>query len=292
MKKVVFIYNPYSGENRILSHLDYILRQYQDYGYRVVPFRFTEESGLEEAFADVDDDYHHVLVAGGDGTINSVVNEMQKQGVKLPLAILPAGTANDFATLLGYSGNIQTACREILEGRVSSVDLGLVNDRYFVNVLSAGLFTEVSQKTPTILKNTFGKMAYYMSGIQELPRFRKIHVRIDSDDLFFDDNVYIFFVFNGNTAGNMRFAHNSDIQDGLFDVVIVKGEAPLITLSSLFNVLSGLRRDYPSGIIHFKTRELRIDSEDNVNIDIDGEHGPAIPIRVRCIPDGLDVIVP
>ena len=117
MKKVVFIYNPFSGENRILSHLDYILHQYQDYGYRVIPFRFTEGSGLEKAFADVDDSYHHVLVAGGDGTINSVVNEMQKQGIKLPLAILPAGTA--YQTDVGMVGPVDSVIGMKVEASIN-----------------------------------------------------------------------------------------------------------------------------------------------------------------------------
>ena len=95
-------------------------------------------------------------------------------GLNLPVAVLPAGTANDFATLLGMPTDIEEACRAILAGRIHAMDLGRANGRYFANVFSCGLFTDVSQKTPTAWKNNLGKIAYYINGIGDLPRFRKM----------------------------------------------------------------------------------------------------------------------
>lgn len=292
-KKVRFIYNPLSGEMRIVGLLDYIIEEYQLNGYEIVPYRLSLTSTLEDAFKE---EYDHVLVAGGDGSVNLIVNEMKRLGVEAPLAILPAGTANDFAKLLGYSSNLKVAVKQILDGRIEEIDLGLANDRYFVNVLSTGLFTDISQKTPTKLKNTFGKLAYYfttyLSTIQELPNFKKIHINIDSETLHFDDESLIFFVFNGRTAGNMKFGFHSDVQDGLLDVVIIKGDNISETLHTAFHFLTGQEDEYPAGVVHFKAKEMRFASRNDLIVDLDGEQGPSTPMTIKCISRGIKLIIP
>ena len=102
MQKVRFIYNPKSGETVISEWLDHIIEIYQGHGYTVVPYRLcfgdTEETDM---FDGVDQSYHHALIAGGDGTVNYVVNVMKRRGLDVPVAVLPTGTANDFAHVLG-----------------------------------------------------------------------------------------------------------------------------------------------------------------------------------------------
>ena len=81
-------------------------------------------------------DSEYILVAGGDGTVDSVVNAMARKGVSLPIGILPVGTANDFAKFLGIPFDVEEACKQIINSSVTSVDLGSINDKYFVNVAS------------------------------------------------------------------------------------------------------------------------------------------------------------
>ena len=107
MKKVKFIYNPFSGENLILNNLDTIIRLYQEKNLQIIPFRISLDTPLERAFIDIDETYDHILAAGGDGTINQVVNLMKSNNLDLPLAVLPVGTANDFAKLIGSTSDIE-----------------------------------------------------------------------------------------------------------------------------------------------------------------------------------------
>lgn len=102
------------------------------------------------------------------------------------------------------------------------MDLGRANGRYFANVFSCGLFTDVSQKTPTAWKNNLGKIAYYINGIGDLPRFRKMELSITSDGGDFRGNAIIFFVFNGRTAGTLPLAYLSEGDDGLLDILVLK----------------------------------------------------------------------
>ena len=134
MKKIKFIYNPYSGENKIVDLLDHIILSYQERGYQVEPFRLVHNAPLAEAIMSTATGYEHILVSGGDGTINEVVNQLINNKINTPLAVLPGGTANDFAH--AWTGWFdKSALQEILDGKKVSIDLGKVNDRYLLMCL-------------------------------------------------------------------------------------------------------------------------------------------------------------
>lgn len=292
MKKILFIYSPNAGEKKIISHIDYLVAMYQKRGYILVAFRYTRDENIEDAMKLVDSDIEYILIAGGDGTVNRVVSAMVKSNIYIPIAIIPSGTANDFAYMLGYNSSIRIASEQIASGTVEIIDLGKANDDYFVNVLSAGLFTDVSQKTPTYLKNTFGKLAYYVSGVQELPHFNIMKVKLQNETVYIEDNALMVFVFNGKTAGNIKFAHHSDVADGLLDVLIIKGDNLAESMQTIFHFISGSKKSYPKGVIHLKAESISIDTLVPIDFDVDGEHGPTSPLEVRCIKNGLKVIVP
>lgn len=293
MKPVRFIYNPSSGETTIIDNLDTIISIYQECGYMIVPHRLRFDDTDSKVIGELDQTYHHVLIAGGDGTVNYVVNLLMKHGIDVPIALIPAGTANDFAKMLDTPTDIAKACRKILGGTIRNIDLGLVNGVYFVNVFSCGLFTDVSQKTPTVLKNTFGKLAYYFSGINELPNFRRMHIKLTSDGGDYEGTSLLFFVFNGRTAGQMSFARQSEIDDGLLDVLIIKGDTPLATINTIFHFfLKRGKGAYPSGIIHMQCKKLHVESITPETTDIDGQPGPEFPIDIQCRHNAIRLICP
>lgn len=290
MKKVKFIYNPYSGENTILDQLDNVIHIHQEFGYVIVPYRIERNVNIAEAFNDFkEESYNHVLIAGGDGTIDSVVNAMAKHGISIPIGIIPVGTANDFGKFLGMPSDISKACRQILSSEVKTVDLGSINDKYFVNVASTGLFTDVSQKTDVNLKNTIGKLAYYLKGIEELPNFRKLKIKVNSKECIFDGSMYFMLVFNGKTAGNFKLATQADATDGMLDVIIFKA-IPIIELIPLFvKVLKGEHLE-SDNVIYFKTSDIYVESHEDIVTDIDGERGPDFPLHIKCIKGGLKIL--
>ncbi len=290
MKKVKFIYNPYSGENLILDQLDKVIKIHQDAGYTIVPYRINKEVDVINAFNDFkENNYYYVLIAGGDGTIDNVVNAMAKCGISVPIGILPVGTANDFGKFLGMPSDISKACKQILSSEVTPVDLGSINDKYFVNVASTGLFTDVSQKTDVNLKNTIGKLAYYLKGLEELPNFRKLDIKIDSEEMKYEGKMYFMLVFNGQTAGSFKLATQANVTDGQLDVIIFKA-IPIIELIPLFvKVLRGEHLD-SDNVIYFKTNNLYIESYEDIVTDIDGEKGPDFPLNIKCIKGGLKIL--
>ena len=288
--KVKFIYNPYSGENLILSKLDKVISLHQEAGYTIVPYRITAGEDVGVALNDIKDgNYKYILIAGGDGTVDSVVNAMAKSGISLPIGILPVGTANDFSKFLGMPSDVEEACKQILSSEVKSVDLGSINDKYFVNVASTGLFTDVSQKTDVNLKNTIGKLAYYLKGLEELPNFRKLHVNILSKEVEFDGEMYLLLVFNGATAGNFNLATRADACDGLLDIIMFKAVKIYELLPLFIKVLKGEHLD-SNKVLYFKTDYLKVECHEDIVTDIDGEKGPDFPLEIKCIKGGLKIL--
>lgn len=293
MKKIKLIYNPFSGEGKILKYLDKIIELFQENGYSIIPFRISKNIELNEAFKDIFiSEYSFVIGAGGDGTINQIVNAMIELNIDLPLAILPIGTANDFAKLIEMPDNIEDACLKIINGTTNNVDLGKVNDKYFINVFSFGAFTDISQKTPTIQKNILGKLAYYVNGVKELPTLKFLNIDIESLEFSYSGTALIVFVFNGQTAGNINIAYKSKINDGLLDIIIVKKDNLKNTFSSILDFLRGEHLENSVDFIHFQSKNLKIthNGVEDITTDIDGECGPLFPLEISCISNKFKII--
>lgn len=290
MKKVKLIYNPNSGKKELVDNFDEIFEIYQKNDFILDVFRISAGIELKKAFEDKENQYHHVLIAGGDGTVNNVVNEMKNAGLDLPIGILPVGTANDFAMNLGMSKNISEACEQILNSEVKEVDLGMANDRYFVNILSTGIFTDISHKVDPLMKKNLGKLAYYLRGIRDAYNIKPLEIDVISKENENLDNKYLMFVFNGRTAGRIPLAYKAEIDDGLFDVIIIKAKGIMKGINVLFKIFNGTYLEAEEVVEYYKTDELFIHSDEDIIIDVDGEKGPKCPLEIRCIKGGLKVL--
>lgn len=289
MKKVRFIYNPFSGEGSILNKIDKIIEIHEERDYQIVPFRISKNKGIKEALEIVDESYSYILIAGGDGTVDVLLNAMKEKGLNLPIGILPVGTANDFGKFINIPQDIEEACKQILSSKPVKVDIGKINDRYFINVASTGLFTDVSQKTDVTLKNAIGKLAYYIKGIEELPNFRKLKIKLKSKEINYDGEMYLMLIFNGQTAGNFKLATRSSAMDGLLDVIVIKAVQIFEVLPLFIKVLKGEHLD-SNKVIYFKTDDLYVECEEGIVTDIDGERGPDFPLHIQCIKDAIEVL--
>lgn len=289
MKKVRFIYNPYSGENSIVNELDNVVKLHQEANLTVVPYRIQRGRDLTEALDIIDETYSYILIAGGDGTVDSLVNAMKQRNINIPIGILPVGTANDFGKFINMPSDIEEACKQILDSKPVAIDVGKINDKYFINVASTGLFTDISQKTDVNLKNTMGKLAYYFKGLEELPNFRKLKVKISSKECDYEGEMYLLLVFNGQTAGNLNLATEAEITDGKLDVVMFKAIAIIELVPLFIKLLKGEHLDSDK-VLFFKTDDVYIESSEDIVTDIDGERGPDFPLRIQCIKGGIKLL--
>jgi len=292
MRKAKFIYNPNSGEKSIVNNLDSIIGIYQKNNITLIPYRIDKNECIDKAFLDIDDTYEHLLIAGGDGTLDIIVNEMKRLDINLPVGILPVGTANDFAHSLGLEFDIKKAVEKIVNSNPKKFDIGKINDKYFINVASAGMFTDVSQKINTDFKNYMGKVAYYLTGIEEALHLRAFNIKVKSEELEYKGKMYLMMVFNGKTAGNINLSYKSELDDGYLDVIIFKDMPIPKSIIIFINVLRGehLENVNDEDILYFKTKEIYIECLDELITDIDGEKGPDFPLDIKCIEGGLEIL--
>lgn len=290
MKKVKLIYNPNSGKMDFLLKFDVIFNIYQKYGFSVSVYRINENSNVEDGFDDIDDSWDHILIAGGDGTIHNVVNAMMNRGINLPIAVIPVGTANDFAGIFNMPSDLDRCLEQILNSEIKKIDLGKVNDKYFINILSMGVFTDISQKIDKTLKKSFGKLAYYISGIKEISNIKSLDIDVISRHKENKEDKYLMFVFNGKTAGKIPFAYKAQIDDGLFDVIILKATGITKSINIFFKILNGTYLEDEEVVDYFKTDKLVIESDEEIVVDLDGEKGPKFPLEISCIKGGLKIL--
>lgn len=288
--KVLLIYNPKAGNGLFKSNLDKILDMFQKKRMMVFPVRTDKPAFLNDVFREVRKfDFSKVIAAGGDGTINIVVNAMINNEVDLPLAIFPSGTANDFAYYFDIPHDIESMVKLALEDNYTYADVGMINDRYFINVAAMGFLVDVSQKTDPNIKNTLGIMSYYLRGVSEVPKLQPLPVTIQSEEYSAKEKMYFMLVMNGRSAGGFkRVAANAEINDGLLDVLLFR-EMPITELPGLLvSFLQGQHTENKN-VVYFKTRRMHLESDRSISTDIDGEKGCEFPLDISCIPKKLRI---
>jgi YegS/Rv2252/BmrU family lipid kinase len=294
LERVLLIYNPNAGAGIVTMHLDKVIGAFADRGILVVPLRLGGRMDLDMAMTELPlHDYAKILIAGGDGTINLVVNAIVKHDIHLPLAILPAGTANDLASFLSIPNTIDEMIGTALGDHYTKLDVGMAGARCFVNVLAIGMLVDISQKTDPMIKNTLGLGAYYLRALTEVPFARATQLRIRSAEMDIDTKVSAIIVMNGRSAGGFKnVAPLSEASDGLLDVIVFKKLIPPDLLPVLFAVMTG-HHTTDKRVVYFKTPRLRIESTvPEVNTDVDGERGDPLPLDVSVLPSRLLVNTP
>lgn len=280
--KALIIYNPKAGKGRSRAFAEAAIALFAKQDISLEPQALV----VGENPFDGKEDVELVVICGGDGSINYVVNCMRQKGLNPTLGIVPMGTANDMANALNIPRSPKQALKRILEGEVHNVDCGKVNNRYFVNVLSFGMGTTASQHTPRDAKKYLGKLAYIKPGFDELRKMSPVRVNIKTESEELTGDILIFLAFNGITAGRMHLARNSRIDDGLFDVAILEARNAVLSYGDMVRYLLG---GNPEAVRHFRCSHMEVTIEQYRATDVDGEPGPNFPLTITCEQGGLKV---
>ncbi|MFC4618957.1 diacylglycerol kinase [Camelliibacillus cellulosilyticus] len=293
MKRARLIYNPTSGREQVKRNIPYILDRLERAGYEASCHATTGIGDATTAARDaVKRTFDLVIAAGGDGTLNEVVNGLADQSYRPELGILPMGTTNDFARALHIPRDIEKACDILCAGRTMPIDIGKVNHQYFIYIAGGGKLTEISYEVPSKLKTMLGQMAYYIKGIEMLPSIRPTTVRIEYDGKLLEDEIMLFFVANTNSvAGFEKLAPDASIADGMFDLLILKKAnlAEFIRLARL--ALKGEHID-ESKVIYTQASHIRVETEEKMQLNLDGEYGGLLPATFDNLRHHLRLVVP
>jgi diacylglycerol kinase (ATP) len=293
MKRARIIYNPTSGRESFKKHLPEVLDILENAGYETSCHATTGAGdAITEARRAVERRFDLVIAAGGDGTINEVVNGMAEQEYRPKLGVIPVGTTNDFARALQIPRDITAAAEIIAKGDTIPVDIGRMEDKYFINIAGGGRLTELTYDVPSKLKTMLGQLAYYIKGMEMLPSLKATQVKIEYDGKLFEGEVMVFLVALTNSVGGFeKLSPNSSINDGMFSLLILKDTnlADFIRIASL--AIRGEHINDPS-VIYTKANRIKVTSADKVQLNLDGEFGGLLPAEFVNLYRHFEVFVP
>ncbi|MEJ8777245.1 diacylglycerol kinase [Pseudogracilibacillus sp. ICA-222130] len=278
MKRARIIYNPSAGREVFKKELPAVLERFEKAGYETSAHATTGEGDATEAAKiAVERKYDMIVVAGGDGTINEVVHGIAEQDYRPKLGIIPAGTTNDFARALMIPREIHKAVDIILEEHIQALDIGKVNEHYFINIAGGGDLTELTYDVPIKLKAAIGQLAYYVKGIEMLPSLRPASVKIEYDDKVFEGDIMLFLVANTNSVGGFeKLAPDALIDDGYFDLLILKKT----NLAEFLRIATtGLRGNHIDDdlVIYTQAKKIKVTPKKRMQLNLDGEYGGLLP---------------
>lgn len=280
--RALLLYNTSSGRGNIKSRIMDIKAVFKEAGIDIRPHRIDFSKNPLDGY----EDSELVVICGGDGTVNYVVNAIKSKDLDPEIGIIPMGTANDFARAIGMNSNPITAAQQIAQGKVRRVDCGKVNDRYFVNILSFGVLTTTSQHTSDKEKHIVGRLAYLRTGFVDLLNMHSmpLNIRCNGEEHKFD--AVMFLAFNGNSAGQFNLAPRSNIEDGMLDILILDYDN---TAKTCWNMMNYLINHESGAVHHFRCNKLEVDCNTNEHTDIDGQPGPQMPLSIECITGALKI---
>lgn len=286
--RLQIIYNPVAGPRRE-RRFRQVLSRLRRAGCHIT-VRETTRSGDAEDFARrataIDCDV--LVAAGGDGTINEVINGMVERG--LPLAIIPLGTANVLAAEIGVSTRPDDIARAIVHGRRVPVTVGRINDRRFIQMAGVGFDAHVVEAVSPSLKRLLGKGAYVIESLAEIINHRPTRFPVEIDGEAHDAATVI--LANGHFyAGRYICAPEASVRAPVIHVCLFRDTGRLACIKYSLALLLGLIPRLPSVEIR-AARHIVLKGPSGEPVQCDGDILAALPAEVRVEPDRLELMMP
>ena len=288
-KKACLILNGKAAGNEALRSA--VVRQ-RGVGHSI-DIRVTWEKGDARRFVSQAGKVDLLVAAGGDGTLNEVVNGLMALPIdaRPALGIAPLGTANDFAVACGIPRDPEKALALCMEGESVPIDVGKANEYWFLNAASAGFGAQVIATTSLELKRLLGTAAYRLMGAILAMNVQQYHGRLALPDREITGSGPAVIVGNGRqTGGGVQVAPRARIDDGLLDVLVIRH----IPATALLTAARELQQLSPDGeyISYWQTPWAEVHSEEDIPVSLDGEPVQFSSVRYEAVSRAIQFIAP
>ncbi|XGV95200.1 MAG: lipid kinase [Leptolyngbya sp. BL-A-14] len=289
-KPILLLINLHSKQG--LSRFGEALASFNDLGIQYIIGQVTEAEDFARCIRRYQKRVSAVVIGGGDGTLNAAVDALVE--TKLPLGILPLGTANDLVRTLNLPQTLSEACQVVAQGHRHSIDLGRVNDKYFFNVASCGLSIKITRELSGRLKKRWGVVAYAIAALRAILTVRRFTVVIQVDDgAEMTRRSLQIAVGNGRYyGGGLTIARDAAIDDQRLDLYSL--EIP--QWWHLFFLLPALRTGHFShhvGIARWQAKQrIKVWTHEPKWVNTDGEITTKTPAVFELCSKALEVFVP
>jgi len=288
MKKALLLVNEHSRKgNNLITQATAIL---QSLGFELIVKSTNHADEIPTAIRQHQDQVELVIIGGGDGTLNCAIESLID--TRLPLGILPMGTANDLARTLKIPTDLAAACQVIADGKVRLIDLGWVNGQYFFNVASLGLSVQITQRLTKDAKRRWGILAYAVTALQTIWASRPFRAEIKVNNQSFHVKTIQIAIGNGRYyGGGMTVAEDATIDDGRLDLYSLETQHWWEIIALLPSMRQGNHSVWQN-VRGLHAQEFEIYTSKPRPINTDGEITAYTPAKFRVIPQALAVIAP
>jgi YegS/Rv2252/BmrU family lipid kinase len=297
--KAVFLVNPASANGATGKRWPELHRRARELGLDAEPLLSERPGQLIELARDAVSAHELLVVVGGDGTLNEVVNGVA--GLDAELAVLPAGTGMDFGRTHGIPKGFDEAVRVALEGTARPVDLGRVTYRdrsgaeavrHFANVGSAGMSGAVARRANSMSKRFGGRTTFFYALVREFVAWKNTEVTVTLDDAERRGKMHDVIVANGQWhGGGMKLAPDAKPDDGLFDVVLIGDVTKLDFATTAPKLYSG-RHVTHQRVEVLRSATVAVDAAEPLPIELEGETVGTTPARFEIVPGAIRVRMP
>lgn len=273
-KKILFLFNPYSGKGKIKENLADIVDIMVKAGYEVTVYTTQCQGDAVHKAREEAGNYDRIVCSGGDGTLDEVVTGVMSADQRVPVGYIPAGSTNDFGSSLGIDKDMLHAAEIAAGGEPFCCDIGQFNDDYFVYVAAFGLFTEVSYQTSQDMKNMLGHAAYILEGAKQIWDIPSYRMQVEYDgNVLYDEFIY-GMVTNSMSVGGFKgiIPGNVELNDGVFEVTLIKMPRNPIELNDIIGFLTGITKE-SNMVYSFQTADVKFTASEEIAWTLDGEFG-------------------
>lgn len=294
-RKVSVVYNSYSGLLKPQWKIDTLIQRLsEELDYEVTLIDIATQGNLEEAvIATCQAGAELVIGCGGDGTAHRVVNGIFKSGNTAKMAILPFGTVNDFASVIGMSDSIDHFIEILKKDSFRLIDVGKCDGNYFINVVAAGAFTDIGYAVPRWMKRILGKFAYYIYGVKDSIKHlnETYKVKMIINDEVVEKKINFFTVSNSNSIGGFRnYARQTEVDDGFLYLMYMENINFFEAIGIVAHYLA--TREFKGEKIKYHyIKHFEVTSEKKLIYDIDGEEGKELPLTIDVVERGLNLLI-
>ena len=273
MKKLLYIYNPMSGQKTIGNHLSEIVEYFSKKSYFPTVYSTQKANDAREKVKEFSKEYEEILVSGGDGTLDEVVSGLLKSEEKSIIGYIPTGSTNDFSRSLKIPTDIKKATKIAINGETMDIDVGKFNSKFFTYVAAFGSIAQVSYETDQSMKNIFGRFAYILEGVKTVSNLKAYKAKITIDDEVFEGEFIHFMATNSVSVGgfNNFYKKNIGLDDGIFEAALIKKPKGLIELNQ---IIDGLRSKKENDNVIFRSGSVfKVESDEKISWTLDGDYG-------------------
>lgn len=291
--RILILWNPSAGSAEKASALRAALEQRRECTLREVTSR---QAVVNTARSAVENQFDLIVAAGGDGTINAVVNGLSEHDGELPLAILPLGTGNDLARTLAIPDDADLAAELVSSGQVRRIDRVCLETggrrTHYVNMASAGFSGEVLRWTTEEIKKWWGSLAYVRGVAEKIGELQAYQVILSMDNQpVMHEELYNVVLANGRTtSGGMMLAPYANVEDGLLEVLLLRADG-VVDLAVLAAEFFARRHLEGERIIYGRASRVQIQSEPPMPFSLDGDLVTDEPVTVTVERQAIPVIV-